>query len=88
MSITGLTITAELPDREITLLDDVDLEVRPGEIVGVVGESGSGKTTLARSVLGLLERNVRVAGGSIDLAATTIVAPGTDRTVSVRGSAV
>ncbi len=32
----------------------VDLEVAPGEVVGLIGESGSGKTTLVRAALGLL----------------------------------
>jgi oligopeptide/dipeptide ABC transporter ATP-binding protein len=35
------------------VLDDVELTVRDGEIVGVVGETGSGKTTLARAIAGL-----------------------------------
>jgi len=35
--------------------DGLDLDVRPGEILGVVGGSGSGKSVLMRSILGLQE---------------------------------
>ena len=38
-----------------TVLHDIDLDVAPGECLGLVGESGSGKTTLARTVLRLHE---------------------------------
>jgi subfamily B ATP-binding cassette protein HlyB/CyaB len=37
------------PDRPV-VLSDVDLEIAPGEVLGVVGPSGSGKSTLARLV--------------------------------------
>ncbi|MCR4804542.1 MAG: ABC transporter ATP-binding protein [Clostridia bacterium] len=36
-------------------VDDVDMVIRQGEIVGLVGESGSGKTTIARLILNLTE---------------------------------
>ncbi len=87
LSVRGLTITAALPDRELHLLDEVNLSVSSGQIVGVVGESGSGKTTMARSVVGLLEKNVRVASGSISLAGEIIVSPEVDLTSSIRGAA-
>jgi ABC-type bacteriocin/lantibiotic exporter with double-glycine peptidase domain len=37
------------------ILEDIDLDVRPGVTVAIVGRSGSGKTTLAKCLAGLLE---------------------------------
>ena len=45
----------------VRAVDDVSIELRRGEVLGLVGESGSGKTTLGRTILGL----VSATSGSI-----------------------
>jgi oligopeptide transport system ATP-binding protein len=53
----------------VRALDDVTLDIRAGEIVGLVGESGSGKTTLCRVLVGLTAASggtVAVGGESVD----------------------
>jgi oligopeptide transport system ATP-binding protein len=39
----------------VKAVDDVEFEVKRGQVLGLVGESGSGKTTLGRSILRLIE---------------------------------
>tara|TARA_B100001029_G_scaffold66144_1_gene53682 strand:+ start:21253 stop:22128 length:876 start_codon:yes stop_codon:yes gene_type:complete len=45
-------------------LDAIDLEVRPGQVLGLIGPNGAGKSTLLQSVLGLLntEGDLEVLG--------------------------
>ena len=49
-------------NRLLVAVDDVSLELRDGETLGIVGESGSGKTTLGKAILRLLHND----GGTID----------------------
>ena len=88
IDIQGLTVEARLSDRSQVILDDLNLQVREGEVIGIVGESGSGKTTLVRSLVGLLDKNVEVVGGEVKLLGKRVLAPGLDETKSVRGRQV
>ena len=38
---------------ENVVLKDINLEVKPGEIVGLVGENGAGKSTLMKAIFGM-----------------------------------
>jgi ABC-type multidrug transport system ATPase subunit len=40
-----------------TVLDNIDVDIKSGEFVGVIGQNGAGKTTLLRVILGLLKPN-------------------------------
>jgi oligopeptide/dipeptide ABC transporter ATP-binding protein len=46
-------VLAGKPKARLAALRNVNLTVRPGEILGVVGESGCGKSTLGRCIVGL-----------------------------------
>ena len=65
LKITDLTI--EYPKRgrqpAFVAVKNFNLEIYPGEIVGLVGESGSGKTTVGRASIGLLP----VKSGGIEI---------------------
>jgi oligopeptide/dipeptide ABC transporter ATP-binding protein len=54
LAVESVDVTLGRGWRANQVLSGVDLDVWPGEIVGLVGETGSGKTTLARTVVGLV----------------------------------
>jgi peptide/nickel transport system ATP-binding protein len=49
----------------VRAVDGVDLDVHPGEFVGIVGESGCGKSTLLFAIARLLSAPAEITGGSV-----------------------
>jgi lipoprotein-releasing system ATP-binding protein len=55
LSVRGVTRTYDTASGGLTVLKGVNLDVMPGEVVGLIGPSGSGKSSLLHAA-GLLER--------------------------------
>ena len=68
LSVRGVTRTYQSAAGPLTVLKGVDLDVMPGEVVGLIGPSGSGKSSLLHAA-GLLERptsgEIRIDGRDV-----------------------
>ena len=81
ISLHDVTKTYETPAGKFAALRNIDLEIQPGQFVGVVGKSGSGKSTLLNMVAGI----DRPSSGSIAVAGTTIHALPENKLAAWRG---
>lgn len=62
LSVTFHMYGRGLEQSGLRVISDLDLTVRPGEVVAVAGSSGSGKSLLASAILGVLPKNASVSG--------------------------
>lgn len=69
-------------------VDGIDLGIAKGEVFGLVGESGSGKSMTALSILKLLPRQGRIAGGEIIFKGRDIVGMDEEALRAIRGNAI
>jgi peptide/nickel transport system ATP-binding protein len=56
------------------VVDDIDLDIHAGQIVGLVGESGSGKTTVSMVLLGYARRGASIVGGTAEILGQDLIA--------------
>ncbi|MFL5926028.1 MAG: dipeptide ABC transporter ATP-binding protein [Gaiellaceae bacterium] len=83
LAVRGLRIASSAG----VIVDGLDLDVAPGETVGIVGESGSGKSLTAKALVGLLPAGV-TATGRVDFDDREILSGGERRWRRLRGAEI
>jgi peptide/nickel transport system ATP-binding protein len=86
--VEHLKIVAQTRSGEQTLVDDLNFAIAPGEVLALIGESGSGKTTTALALMGYARSGCRIAGGSIRIGDTDVLALAPAEQRALRGRTV
>jgi putative ABC transport system ATP-binding protein len=81
ISLHQVNKTYETPAGKFAALKNIDLEIEPGQFVGIVGKSGSGKSTLLNMVAGI----DRPSAGSVAVAGTEIQGLSENKLAAWRG---
>src|SRR4029077_20622513 len=84
LAARGIGKTVKSGSSDLVILRDIDLEITPGEALGVVGASGSGKSTLLAILAGLDTPTT----GSVELAGTDLFQVDEDTRAALRGRLV
>ena len=89
LSVNDLTVHFDTDEGVVEAVNDVSLDIRPGEIVGLVGESGSGKTVTAQSILRLVPRPpARFVRGEVRFGGDDLLALPIERLRKIRGAGI
>jgi len=87
LSIRDLKVEFSTRNGRVTALDGIDLDLMPGETLGIVGESGCGKSITALATMGLIpDPPGRIAGGRILFDGEDITHADARRLRSLRGA--
>lgn len=87
LQIRDLRVTFNTQLGELRAVRGVDVDVAPGEILGVVGESGSGKSVSFLAAMGLLPKSATITG-SVKLDGVELIGAGRKKIRSVRGKSL
>lgn len=72
LSVRDMTVVTR--GSQVPIVSDFNLDIAPGETVGIVGESGCGKTTAVLGMLGLLDPRQLAISGSARYGDTDLIA--------------
>ncbi|WP_319520595.1 ABC transporter ATP-binding protein [uncultured Martelella sp.] len=85
LEIRNYSLAYETPAGPFTALNDINLHIERGEVLGLVGESGSGKTSLAWAIMRYLPRNAIEKFGAIRLGGDELEGLGEKEMQAIRG---
>jgi peptide/nickel transport system ATP-binding protein len=85
LRVEGLRVVLE---SGAPIVEDVSLELRAGEVLGLVGESGSGKTTTALALLGFARPGARISAGAVEVGGEPLTGRGEAAVRALRGRLV
>jgi peptide/nickel transport system ATP-binding protein len=88
LQLAGLSVEFDSAVGARRVVDDVSLEVRRGEVLGIVGESGSGKTLTAQSLIGLAPAAARVRWRELLIDSTRVASGTAAEFAALRGGRV
>ena len=85
LTIRGLKVAA--PDGTV-LVDGIDLDLAPGEVLGLIGESGAGKATIGLAAMGYGRGGCKIVAGSIEIAGTNLMEGSRRARENIRGARI
>ena len=65
LTMCDLQVEARTNDWWQPIVNNVDLTLRRGEVLGLIGESGAGKSTVGLAAIGYTRSGCRISGGTI-----------------------
>ena len=65
VSIRNLEIDGITDETRVRIINDVSLDLKRGEVLGLIGESGAGKSTLGLAAMGFTRDGCEIVGGTV-----------------------
>ena len=86
--IDNFTLSYKTESGEFRVLENIDLSIARGEVVGLVGESGSGKSTIATAIMQAVQGKIATKSGEILLGDTDLSGLTSDQLNAIRGNRI